>query len=120
VNWAAGSVDCMADSTQKPSEKRRAVRTRLATPARVRVTNGCIREYDSLTRDFSSGGIYVYSNATLEPGSEIEIIAMLPQDLVPGGAWVCCHARVVRVDDDPTRGRGIAAVIERLGVVPEA
>ncbi len=110
----------MTDTDDKTQEKRRTVRTRLATPARVRVGNGCLREYDSLTRDFSSGGIYVYSNANLEPGSEIEIIAMLPQDLAPGGAWVCCHARVVRIEDDPTRGRGIAAVIERLGVVPEA
>lgn len=110
----------MTEPVDKAHDKRKAVRTRLATPARVRVSNGCIREYDSLTRDFSSGGIYVYSNASLEPGSEIEIIAMLPQDLAPGGAWVCCHARVVRVDNDPTGGRGIAAVIERLGVVPEA
>ncbi len=110
----------MSASAGKTSrEKRKCVRTRLTTPARVRVSNGDVHEYDSLTRDFSSGGIYVYSNANLEPGSEVDIIAMLPQDLTGGAAWVCCHGRVVRVEDDPENGRGIAAEIDRFAVVPE-
>lgn len=103
-------------------EKRKSPRARLATAARVRIGNGRAREFESLTRDVSPTGIYVYSDANIVEGSQIEIVAMLPPGLTPNaaGSWVCCHARVVRVEDNPQSGRGIAAVIERFGVVPEA
>lgn len=108
--------------TKTGKDKRKAPRSRVATAARVRVGNGRKDEFESLTRDVSPTGIYVYSDAKIVEGSQIEIVAMLPPDLMPqsSGAWVCCHARVVRVEDDPKSGRGIAAVIERFGVVPEA
>lgn len=111
-----------AIQAKQPRDKRKAPRSRVATAARVRVGNGRRREFESLTRDVSPAGIYLYSDANIVEGSEIEIVAMLPSEMVPesASAWVCCHARVVRVEDDPQSGRGIAAVIERFGVVPEA
>jgi hypothetical protein len=104
---------------KRPSDKRKSTRRRVTSAASVRVKD---REYESLTRDISHGGIYVYSDAKITEGSEIEIVAMLPMEISPqkAGSWVCCHARVVRVENDPRAGRGIAAVIERFGVVPEA
>ena len=108
--------------TKSGKDQRKTPRARVATAARVRVGNGRKDEFESLTRDVSPTGIYVYSDAKIVEGSQIEIVAMLPADMVPqaSGTWVCCHARVVRVEDDPKSGRGIAAVIERFGVVPEA
>ena len=103
-------------------EKRRARRYPMKLPATVQVKNGSVRDVPCETRDVSQSGMFLYTDSEVHEGSEIEIVAMLPPELVPQstGAWVCCHARVVRVEDDPNSGRGIAAVIERFGVVPEA
>ena len=111
-----------AKSADKASDKRRAKRTRLVTSASVRVKNGRVKQFETITRDVSPAGIYLYSDANLKEGSEIEIVAMLPQDLSQNApsTWVCCHARVVRVESNNERGRGVAAVIERFDVVPEA
>ncbi len=102
-------------------EKRRSRRLRMQVPAKVRVTNGSVNEFETKTRDVSANGIYLYTDSTLHEGSEIEIVAMLPPEITNAdeAAWVCCHARVVRVES-VDGGNGIAAVIERFGVVPEA
>ena len=108
-----------ATRAKRRSDKRKAQRARVTSVASVRVKD---HEYESLTRDFSPGGIYFYSDANITTGSKIEIVAMLPVGIEPqkAASWVCCHARVVRVENDPRAGRGIAAVIEKFGVVPEA
>lgn len=102
-------------------DKRRARRVRMQVPAKVRVANGGVRELESKTRDISTSGIYLYTDSALHAGSQIEIVAMLPPEITHGTetAWVCCHARVVRVEA-ADGGHGIAAVIEKFGVVPEA
>lgn len=107
---------------KRGTEKRKAPRTNVSTAARVRVAGRRPQEFESLTRDLSAAGIYLYADANLVAGSKIEIVAMLPAEILPDsrGTWVCCHARVVRVEDDPQSGRGIAAVIEKFGVTPEA
>lgn len=107
----------------KPAqEKRRAKRVKVSMPAKVRVGNGATREFETKTRDISSNGIYLYTDGALREGSQIEIVAMLPPEITHAAqtAWVCCHARVVRVESVAGEGHGIAAVIERFGVVPEA
>ncbi len=107
----------------KPSEElRRAKRYRMNVPATVRVANGSVKEISTETRDISRSGVFFYADADLAPGSEIEIVAMLPPEITQAeGAWVCCHARVVRVEaGGPDGSRGIAAVIERVGVLPQA
>ncbi len=102
-------------------EKRRTRRMRVQVPAKVRVANGGVTEYQTKTRDVSPNGIYLYTDGAVREGSHIEIVAMLPPEVTNAEetAWVCCHARVVRVES-VNEGHGIAAVIERFGVVPEA
>ncbi len=103
------------------TEKRRERRMRVKVPAKVRLEAEAPSEFETQTRDVSTSGIYLYTDSTLQEGSRLEIVAMLPPEVTHSseGAWVCCHARVVRVDSCG-EGHGIAAVIERYGVVPEA
>jgi hypothetical protein len=104
------------------SEKRSAQRMPMKVPATVRVANGGIHDVPSETRDISENGMFLFTDAEVVAGSEIEIVAMLPAEITRSeAAWVCCHARVVRVEEDGEQGgRGIAAVIERVGVLPQA
>jgi hypothetical protein len=56
----------------------------------------------------------------MEEGSGIELVLMLPAELTGGvKSWVCCHARVLRVEPGMGAGFGVAAAIERMDVLPE-
>jgi hypothetical protein len=103
------------------SENRRARRYPLEKPVKVRTSNGQNHELEAQARDVSSNGIYFYTDSEMHEGSEIEIVAMLPPEITQSeSVWVCCHARVVRVEQESEGPRGIAAVIERYAVLPEA
>ena len=103
------------------TDKRVAQRYPLEEPVKVRVSNGEVHEVETRARDVSASGIFIYTDSEMREGSEIEIVAMLPAEITHSeSAWVCCHARVVRVDDEGDGPRGIAAVIERYEVLPEA
>ena len=103
------------------SENRRAPRYPMESQVKVRTSNGQTHEMDAQARDVSSSGIFFYVDDDMHEGSEIEIVAMLPPEITrAASAWVCCHARVVRVEQDAAGQRGIAAVIERYAVLPEA
>jgi hypothetical protein len=53
-------------------------------------------------------------------GSEVELVLILPPELTSGEkCWVCCHARVLRVEQGPGTDFGIAAEIRRMDVLPE-
>ena len=53
-------------------------------------------------------------------GSEIELVLILPPELTSGEkCWVCCHARVLRVERGPDKHFGIAAEILRMNLLPE-
>jgi c-di-GMP-binding flagellar brake protein YcgR len=74
------------------------------------------------TRDVSTNGIFFYADARMEPGSELEIVLILPAELTQGEQrWVCCQATVVRVEEqkDPSRV-GLAATIRNMQMLPEA
>ncbi|HZQ91840.1 MAG TPA: PilZ domain-containing protein [Terriglobales bacterium] len=105
----------------KPDEKRRSPRFSVEVPVTVRVQNGGVHEQSSKTRDISERGIFLYSDSELVPGAEMELVVMLPPELTNGSsAWVCCQARVVRVEDPGADGMfGVAAVMERYAVLPE-
>ncbi len=109
-------------SSKAQSEQRKAKRYRMNVPATVRVANGETKEIETQTRDISENGVFFYADADFNAGSEIEIVAMLPPEITKSEtAWVCCHARVVRVEPGgPEGSQGIAAVIERVGVLPQA
>ena len=74
------------------------------------------RTFPAETRDISSGGCFLYADESFPVGSEIQIVLMLPRELgLIGDRMVCCHATVLRVEQDPALGkRGIAAAIDRF------
>jgi len=108
--------------TKPDPEKRQARRYPMQMPVTVQVKNGSVHEAACQTRDVSESGMFLYTDSDLHEGSEIEIVAMLPPEITQSeSAWVCCHARVVRVEQPDGEGQqGIAAVIERYAVLPQA
>ena len=104
------------------ADKRNAHRYNMKMPVTVRVQNGGVHEVQTQTRDVSESGMFIYTDSEVREGSEIEIVAMLPPEITQSeSAWVCCHARVVRVETPtPDQPQGIAAVIEKYAVLPTA
>jgi PilZ domain len=99
----------------------RRIRARVAAqlPVRIRSTPGTV-ELTGETRDVSTNGIFLYTNSPIVPGADLELVLMLPSELTAGEkCWVCCQARVVRVEEGPGRDFGVAAEIRRLDVLPE-
>ncbi|MGA9543803.1 MAG: PilZ domain-containing protein [Candidatus Sulfotelmatobacter sp.] len=88
-------------------------------PVRVRGTTAN-PEASALTRDVSANGIFLYTNSRMAEGSEVELVLILPPELTSGEkCWVCCHARVLRVEQGPGTDFGVAAEIRRMDVLPE-
>jgi hypothetical protein len=105
----------MNSSIDRRSRKR--VVTRL--PVRVRGTPAKA-ESSAQTRDLSSNGIFLYSDSHMAVGSDVELVLILPPELTSGEkCWVCCHARVLRVEQGAGPGFGVAAEIKRMDVLPE-
>jgi PilZ domain len=72
------------------------------------------------TRDLSTNGIFLYTDSRMTEGSDVDLILILPPELMSGEkCWVCCHARVVRVEEGPGNGFGVAAAIKRMELLPE-
>ncbi len=73
------------------------------------------------TDNLSSQGVFFFTDRKVEPGSELELILIMPPE-IPEFArrWVCCNARVVRVEEKPgVKQIGIAAEITRCEALPE-
>lgn len=66
-------------------------------------------------------GIFLYSDAHMLEGSDLEMVLMLPPDLTNGQKlWVCCQATVIRVEDASADGGfGVAASIRNIVPLPE-
>ncbi len=72
------------------------------------------------TRDVSTNGVFLFTKSRLAEGSEVELVLMLPPELTSGEkCWVCCHARVLRVEQGTGTEFGVAAEIQRMDVLPE-
>jgi hypothetical protein len=72
------------------------------------------------TRDVSRNGVFLYTKSRLAEGSDVELVLMLPPELTSGEkCWVCCHARVLRVERGSGNDFGVAAEIQRMDVLPE-
>lgn len=72
------------------------------------------------TRDVSTHGLFFYTESRIVEGSDVDLILLLPPELTDGQkSWVCCHARVVRVEPGSGQELGVAAAIERIDVLPE-
>ncbi len=73
-----------------------------------------------MTRDWSTGGIFIYTDSRISEGSELEMVLVLPPEITRNEKqWVCCRASVVRVEDGERGGFGVAASIRSLEVLPE-
>jgi hypothetical protein len=99
------------------STKRKYKRYITTTPATVRSGGHTLA---ATTRDVSLGGLFIFTDAALREGSEIEVVLMLPKELgLPASEMVCCHGKIVRSERVDGQ-HGIAATIERFQTVPQA
>jgi hypothetical protein len=99
------------------NERRSRQRVPVRVPVKVRHEGG---EYQGLTRDLSSSGIFLYSESGMKAGSKLELVVMLPPGLGLGpGGWTLCQASVVRVEEFGGKGMGIAATLDRIELLPE-
>ena len=88
-------------------------------PVRVKSPVG-EREVSAETRDVSSHGVFLYSASQMVEGSDVELVLILPPELTSGEkCWVCCYARVLRVEQGPGKDFGVAAEIRRMDILPE-
>jgi hypothetical protein len=102
-------------STDRRSRRR--VVTKL--PVRVRGSAGNA-ELSAQTRDVSTNGVFFHAEAPLAEGLDVELVLILPPELTSGEkCWVCCHARILRVERGPGKDFGVAAEIRKIDILPE-
>ena len=95
-------------------------RERVVTQLPVRIRGGATTELSAETRDVSTNGVFLYTKSPMAEGSDVELVLILPPELTSGGkCWVCCHARVLRVEQGPGKDFGVAAEIRRMDILPE-
>lgn len=104
-----------------PSHQERRSRKRIPAqvPVKIKAKTGITQS--GQTRDLSTNGVFLYTDAHLSEGSELEIILVLPPELTDGEKrWACCQASVVRVEPSGKDGNfGMAASIRRFELMPE-
>ena len=110
-SWAV-QVPVKADT-----ERRSGTRIPTRVPTRVRTPHG--DDHTALTRDVSANGVFLFTNSRMQAGAEVELVLILPPELTSGEkCWVCCHATIVRVEEQGTEF-GVAAKINRMDILPE-
>jgi hypothetical protein len=101
------------------TDRRSAPRTVTTLPVRLKTATGH-PEVAAETRDISTNGVFLYTESRFEEGSNLEMVLILPPELTAGEkCWVCCEARVLRVENAPDRKFGLAAEIRRMNFLPE-
>lgn len=103
------------------SKTDRRSRERIVANLPVRVRESVAgTELSAQIRDVSTNGVFLYTQSHMAQGSDMELILILPPELTSGEkCWVCCHARVLRVEQGPGKDFGVAAEIRRMDVLPE-
>jgi hypothetical protein len=100
-------------------DRRSRSRVAASVPVQVRSVRGTA-EQSAQTRDVSTNGVFLYTESRMAEGSNVELVFILPPELTSGEkCWVCCHARVVRVEPGPGKNFGVAAEIRRMDILPE-
>jgi PilZ domain len=101
-------------------DKRSRQRIAVRLPVSIKSGDGQVQQ-TAHTRDLSSAGVFLYTSSPLAEGAEFEMVLVLPSELTFGERkWVCCQARVLRVDSPGSEGNfGIAARISRFEILPE-
>ena len=106
----------MAD---KNGERRDGKRLSVRLPVRFKEKTAAA-DQTAFTRDLSTQGIFFYLDREVSPGTDLEMVLILPAELTAGERrWVCCQASVVRVEENSGENFGIAAAIHRMDVLPE-
>jgi c-di-GMP-binding flagellar brake protein YcgR len=101
------------------TDKRARSRVPVSVTAKVRSKENAT-EVAAITRDLSTGGVFLYTDGQIAEGSKLEIVLILPAELGLGEKqWACCQASVVRVEDGKGSRFGVAATIDRLDLLPE-
>ena len=105
---------------EKSSERRSQKRISSRVPVSIKSTDGAVQT-TGYSRDLSSSGIFLYADANISPGTELEIVLVLPPELTNGEKrWACCQASVARVENKGDGGPfGLAATIRRFELLPE-
>jgi PilZ domain len=100
-------------------ERRATRRFSMMLPVKVRLPeNGGGAERTGETRDVSYRGLYFLTEASVQPGSVIEFVLTLPQQItLAGDVHIRCYARVLRVESLNSRC-GVAARIDRYEFLP--
>jgi hypothetical protein len=96
-------------------------RQRVVTQLPVRVRHNSVNsELSAQTRDVSTNGVFLYTEAPMTAGSDVELVLILPPELTAGEkCWVCCHARILRVERGTGKDFGVAAEIRKMDILPE-
>ncbi len=104
-----------------PSHEERRSRKRIPAQVPVKITPKTGTPQTGHTRDLSTSGVFLYTDAQFGEGSELEIILVLPPELTNGEKrWACCQASVIRVEASAEGGNfGMAASIRRFELLPE-
>jgi len=99
----------------------RRCRQRVVAKLPVRVRSAAANaELSAQTRDVSTNGVFLYTKSHMTEGSDVELVLILPPELTSGEkCWVCCHAKVLRVEQGPGKDFGVAAEIRRMDILPE-
>ena len=99
---------------------RRAERYPYRIPASVRRPDAPQRSM-AVTGNLSEKGVFFFFDNKVEPGADIELILIMPPEIQEfARRWVCCKAKVVRVEEKPGENQvGIAAEITRCEALPE-
>ena len=102
------------------SERRSGRRIQARVPVSTRSPKESVQTA-GYTRDLSASGIFLYTQAQIQQGSELEMVLILPPELTHGEKrWVCCRAEVIRVEKSPAgAGFGVAASIRNIEILPE-
>jgi DNA-binding NarL/FixJ family response regulator len=112
---ANASGNTMAGS--KFMERRSEQRIRFESPATVAAGHHSIA---ASAKDITERGLFFFTDARIELGSEIDIVITLPEEVgLPLSGMVCCHGHVVRSNSGGGQC-GVAVQIDRLASVPQA
>src|SRR5579863_6436352 len=102
---------------ESKSERRIRQRVPAEIPVAIHSKDGKVQTTGT-SRDLSENGIFFYTETRLTPGSELEMVLVLPSEMTQGERrWVCCQASVVRVENGMEKGSfGLAASIHSMQV----
>ena len=113
-----GRVSGMPKHEAVSTERRSRRRVSARLPVEVRSGSNSL-EIKGLTRDVSTNGVFLYTQSCMTEGSDVELVLILPPEITAGEkCWVCCHARVLRVEG-AGKDFGVAAEIRRMDILPE-